>query len=136
MAWMTGFCLPFLSSPTVFSGVRVTRYLVLCVCFVDRCLSFCPFCGHSVVCPSTAIHSRWLPWLLFGWYSSNRNNVHLQKHQRRLANKCISHNKYKILVIQHIQQFLLPCTFQIYSTHPCGKYIYIILWILYLKWSP
>ena len=32
-----------LSSPPVFSGVRVTRYLVLCVCFVDRCLSFCSF---------------------------------------------------------------------------------------------
>ena len=28
------------SSPLVFSGVRVTRSLVLCVCFVDRCLSF------------------------------------------------------------------------------------------------
>jgi hypothetical protein len=32
-----------LSSPPVFSGVRVTRYLVLYVCFVDRCLSFCTF---------------------------------------------------------------------------------------------
>jgi hypothetical protein len=30
-----------LSSPPVFGGVRVTRSLVLCVCFVDRCLSFC-----------------------------------------------------------------------------------------------
>jgi hypothetical protein len=29
-----------LSSPPVFSGVRVTRSLVLCVCFVDCCLSF------------------------------------------------------------------------------------------------
>jgi hypothetical protein len=29
-----------LGSPLVFSGVRVTRYLVLYVCFVDRCLSF------------------------------------------------------------------------------------------------
>ena len=28
-------------SPPVFSGVRVTRSLVLCVCFVDRCLYFC-----------------------------------------------------------------------------------------------
>jgi len=26
-----------------FSGVRVTHSLALCVCFVDRCLSFCPF---------------------------------------------------------------------------------------------
>ena len=32
-----------LSSPPVFSVVRVTLSLVLCVCFVDRCLSFCPF---------------------------------------------------------------------------------------------
>jgi hypothetical protein len=42
------------SSPAVFSGVRVTRYLVLCVCFVDRCLSFCTFSfGHCVVCSSS-----------------------------------------------------------------------------------
>ena len=32
--------LEHLSSPLVFSGVRVTRSLVLCVCFVDRCLYF------------------------------------------------------------------------------------------------
>jgi len=45
--------LPFLSSPQVFSRVRVTRYLVLCVCFVDRCLSLCPYSfGHCVVCSS------------------------------------------------------------------------------------
>ena len=38
-----------LSSPPVFNGVRVTRSLVLCVCFVDRSLSFCPFSfGHCV----------------------------------------------------------------------------------------
>jgi len=30
-----------LRSPPVFSGVRVTRSLVLYVCFVDLCLSFC-----------------------------------------------------------------------------------------------
>ena len=32
-----------LSSSPVFSEVRVTRSLVLCVCFVDRCLSFSTF---------------------------------------------------------------------------------------------
>ena len=32
-----------LSSHPVFSGVRVTRSLVLYACFVDRCLSFCTF---------------------------------------------------------------------------------------------
>ena len=29
-----------LSSPPIFSGVDITRSLILCVCFVDRCLSF------------------------------------------------------------------------------------------------
>jgi hypothetical protein len=42
-----------LSSPLVFSGVRVTRSLVLSVCFVDRSLSVCTFSfGHCVVCSS------------------------------------------------------------------------------------
>ena len=39
---------------SVFSGVRVTRSLVLYVCFVYRCLSFCTFSfGHCVVCSSS-----------------------------------------------------------------------------------
>jgi hypothetical protein len=48
------FTLPVhLSSSPVFSGVRVTQSLVLYVCFVDRCLSFCTFSfGHCVVCSS------------------------------------------------------------------------------------
>jgi hypothetical protein len=38
-----------LRSPSVFSGVRVTRSLVLCVCVVYRCLSFCTFYfGHRL----------------------------------------------------------------------------------------
>jgi hypothetical protein len=36
----------------VFSGVRVTLSLVLCVCFLDFCLSICPFSfDHCVVYP-------------------------------------------------------------------------------------
>ena len=50
-----------LSSPVVFSGVRVTRSLVLYVCFEDRCLSFCTFSfGHCVVW-SSSIYRFWLP---------------------------------------------------------------------------
>jgi hypothetical protein len=45
-----------LSPPSVFSGVRVTRSLVLCVCFVDCCLSF-------IFCPS--IYGFWLPLGIF-----------------------------------------------------------------------
>jgi hypothetical protein len=60
-------CLPFRGTwvHPGFSGVRVTRSLVLCVCFVDRCLSFCTFSfGHCVVC-SSSIYGFWLPlWYL------------------------------------------------------------------------
>ena len=49
-----------LNSPPVFSGVRVTRSLVLYVCFVDRCLSFYSFSfGHCVACFSS-IYGFWL----------------------------------------------------------------------------
>ena len=52
------------SSPTVFSRVRVTRSLVLCACFVDRWLSFCTFSvGLCVVC-SSSTYGVWLPF----WY--------------------------------------------------------------------
>jgi hypothetical protein len=48
-----------LSSPLVFSGIRVTRSLVLYVCFVDRCLFFCTLSfGHCVVCSS--MYGFWL----------------------------------------------------------------------------
>ena len=39
-----------MNSPSIFNGVCVIQSLVLCVCFVDHCLSFCPFSfGHCVV---------------------------------------------------------------------------------------
>jgi len=54
-----------LSSHPLFSGVRVTRSLVLYVCFVDRCLSFCIFSfGHWVVCSSSIYVFDWPFWYL------------------------------------------------------------------------
>ena len=64
-----------LSSPQVFSAVCVTWSLVLYVCFVDRCLSFCTFSlGHCGFCTSS-IYVFWLPL----WY-----------HQTLLSNKSMS----------------------------------------------
>ena len=37
----------------VFSGVRVTRSLVLYVCFVDRYVLFCPFSFGHCICSSS-----------------------------------------------------------------------------------
>ena len=54
-----------LSLPPVFTGVRVTRSLVLYVCFVDRCLSFCTFSFcHCVVC-SSSIYDSDCPFGIF-----------------------------------------------------------------------
>ena len=46
----------------VFNRVRVTRSLALCVCFVDRCLSFCTFSlEHCVVCSFSIYGFRFIP---------------------------------------------------------------------------
>ena len=59
------------SSPAVFSGVCVTRSLVLCACFVNRCLFVCTFSfGHCVVCSSSTCWF-WLPL----WYLQTLLNV-------------------------------------------------------------
>ena len=55
----------FCRSLFVFSRVRVTRSLVLYVCFVDRCLSFSLFSfGHCVVCSSQLYGFRLSLWYL------------------------------------------------------------------------
>jgi len=54
-----------LSSPPVFSGVRVTRSLVLYVCFIDRCWSFCTFSFVHCIVFSSSIYGFCLPvWYL------------------------------------------------------------------------
>ena len=66
-----------LSSPTVFSGVRFTRLLVLCACFVAGCLSFCPFSfGHCVICPSSIDP---IPETDLEIYTGRINKKHLNK---------------------------------------------------------
>jgi hypothetical protein len=68
-----------LSSSRVSSGVSVTQSLVLCVCFVDRCLFFCTFSfGHCVVCSS--IYRFWLP-LRYLQSSSYSNFLKLPAHK-------------------------------------------------------
>jgi hypothetical protein len=58
-----------LCSPPVFSGVHVTRSLLVYVCFADRCLSFPTFSfGHCAVC-SSSICEFCLPL----WYLQNQS---------------------------------------------------------------
>ena len=88
-----------LSSRPIFSGVRVTRSLVLCS-FVDHCLSFCTFSlGHCVVC-SSLIYGFWLPL----WY----RQLFLQSYTNSWYSKTSSK-----FVSQNIEHILLTtvCTF-------------------------
>ena len=65
-----------LSSPPVFSGVRVSWSLVLYVCFVDRCLFFCTFSfGYCVVC-SSSLYRFWLPHWYLQTLLETRHQIH------------------------------------------------------------
>jgi hypothetical protein len=61
----------------LFSGVRVTRSLVLCACFVDRFLSFCPFFWPKCY---LSVFDLWIPITpLVSSNSSyiNKTSIHL-----------------------------------------------------------
>ena len=78
-----------LSSPPLFSGIHVTRSIVLCtcICFVDRCFFFCTFSfGHCVVCFST-IYEFWLPL----WYL-----------QTLLFTKVLTYRGFKIITFKFL----------------------------------
>jgi hypothetical protein len=98
----------------VCSGVRVTRYLALCVCFIDRWFSFCTFSfGHCVVCSS--IYGFWLSlWCLQTLLHNSNIHVHSRLpsiysfiwfltafHNFRL-NADIKHGLRRVTVIWHM----------------------------------
>ena len=57
-------------NPRVLVKFVLLDFLVLCKCFVDRCLSLCTFSfDHCVVCPS--IYGFWLPL----WYIQTFNYI-------------------------------------------------------------
>ena len=63
---------------------RVTRSLVLYVCFVDHCLSFCTFSfGHCVVCSSTIYDSDY-PFGIFKLFIQTNNVIIIQGHKQML----------------------------------------------------
>jgi hypothetical protein len=63
----------------VLSGkLCVTWSLVLCVCFVDYCLSFCPFSfGHCVVCSSSIYGYTAIFWCITNCNQMKCNKIFL-----------------------------------------------------------
>ena len=79
-----------LNSPPAFSGVCVIRSLVLCVCFVDRCLSFLyifwPFCCMFFLDWRILVTPLWyLQTLLL--ILNEKTITTLSKHLQNLINK-------------------------------------------------
>ena len=92
--------------------------LILCICFVDRCLSFYAFSfGHCVVC-SSSIYGFWLPlcylqtrltyfWLI-KWKTKNYHPVELFPKSNR---KIVERGKIDTPYIQmHGRSLSLLCT--------------------------
>ena len=61
-----------LRSPQFSSGVRVTRSLVLCVCCVDRCFSFCTFSFGIVLSVLLRYTDYNCPFDIFKLFLSNK----------------------------------------------------------------
>ena len=61
--------LDHLSSHSVFSRIRVTLSVGSCVCFVDRCLSFCTF--SSLFLPLCCLFFFYIRFLIIHLVSSN-----------------------------------------------------------------
>jgi hypothetical protein len=76
-----------LSLPPVFSWVHVTPSLVLCVCFVDLCLSFCTFFLLAIVLSVLRYTDSDYPYGIFklffwlkeemNYYKDTRKYLHL-----------------------------------------------------------
>jgi hypothetical protein len=106
------------SSPPVFSGVRVTRSLVLCVCFIDHCLSFCTFSfDHCVVCSS----------LIYGVIS------HEWGKDREVFTTCGRYPWSFVIQIFKIYDIVLLFTLR-HHTHEDYSTHFVSLQYLYLHW--
>ena len=110
-----------MNSPPVFSGVRVTRSLVLCVCFVDRSLSFCTFSfDHCAVC-SSSIYGLWLPLYylqtLLNVTGNQRTNV--RHFQRPLQRESKRHQDRRLKSQEAV--LLLTTSDMVAATHPIKK---------------
>jgi hypothetical protein len=102
-----------LSSFRVFSGVRVTRYLTLCVWFVDRCLSFCPFSfGYCVFYPSS-IYGFWLPL----WYLQTLLTPNTIKYRNPVLFVSLISQKQSTTEMSHLRK-ALPGPFLIHDLLP------------------
>ena len=109
--------LEYLSSSPVFSGVRVTRSLVVCVCFVDRCLFFCVFS----VCLSS-IYEFWLTLVSFN-PSSCKFTILFKRYNAYACALCLS--KLLYYLFQSLKKTLIfSCILSMQNPNEICNYNY------------
>jgi hypothetical protein len=108
-----------LSSPPGFSGVRVTRSLVSCVCFVDRCLSFFfwPLCCMlffeimilitSLVSSNSSQNYIMLDLFYYLDYMDYRNKIDIKtKTKQKIAKQCYGRSVIGCYIIYTFKMLL------------------------------
>jgi hypothetical protein len=119
-----------------FSWVRVTRSLVLCVCFVDRCFSFSPYSfGLCVVCYSS-IYGFWLPLWYLQTLLSTLLGSFLQDGSKLYLLLFLGFRTIFSRLMQYPLSIVIHCTLS-NLTEYCNIMIiwtfYILLWILIVQ---
>ena len=94
-----------MSSPPVFSGVPFTCSLVLCVCFVDRCLSFCTFFFLPLCC--LFFFDIWILLTPLIYKGNNKITEHRAIFQKEKA-KLISQQTDKIWRTENLENYNDP----------------------------
>ena len=111
----------------MFRGVLVTRSLALCVCFVDRCLSFCTFFFWPLCClfffdirilitPLVSSNSFYL--------SNNFHNVstmHVQQFICQTYATIYMLNICHTISVKHMPHFICHTNATMYLSFPCNK---------------
>jgi hypothetical protein len=126
-----------MSSPTGFSGVRVTRSLVLYVCFVDRCLSFCPFSFGNCVVYLRILITSLVPsnsYCTDAFYRTCTVRIYNKKRKRhtssmhdRLASKSRKFFvNFEMLVVIYIIKYYISVRAMVLNA--TFNYISVILW--------
>jgi hypothetical protein len=93
----------------VFSGVRVTRSLALCVCFVDRYLSFCPF-FLVIVLSVLRLWMRKEPGRVYDkWNTSCEMWCWVRRYLKLFVGGCMSYLRYLCLFACSGVQRILCC---------------------------
>jgi hypothetical protein len=96
------FCIVWKSIITAtifFSGVRVTWSLILCVCFVERCLFFCSFFFWSLCCRSFDVRILWYLQTLLITYGKMKKKRIFSETINLIEPKLYIHSHWIVIII-------------------------------------